>query len=927
MPFFTRTVRGLLALLALGSLADASAQPYGLETRSNMPAYFGTLPTTDPGGCQNNTAGQVPCNLSLTGAFSTLTPTTLTPHAGLVPYGLIQPLWSDGASKTRWVGLPFTEGAGTNPTVTFAPTGEWIFPTGTVFVKHFELVVNEQTGAKRRIETRIMVREPGGHVWGRSYRWDPALNGTDAIAVNSFGVFDNITITEADGVTTRQQRWDYPTASQCQQCHTQASGGVLGVKTRQQNSTYLYESTGIVDNQIRTWNHLGMFDQNVTDQTIAGLYRVYNIADNTRSLEDRVRSYVDANCSHCHRPSGGGPVWNGLFDTPILDQNIAGYPNAVNQRFNVPNSRMHVRDNQPSNLGGMPPLSKNVVDTAWINTLVAWINYPFDVASATSYGNNTKMRVAFTGLVNAASATLASNYAIDGGVTVQSAQLELDQKTVTLTTTPMSPNATYNVTVNRVKEFSTPFNPVWPNTSRAYMNAVPSTVLQFVQTAYSVSEGAGQVLVGVSRSGTSGAVSVGYRTADGAAMEGSDFTFTQGTLSWANGEGGTKFITIPITNDASAEPNEAFQVYLELPTGGAVIGANLTTTVTIVDNDGPPPVVSDLSGDGKSDLVLQNSDGRIVAWLMNGTTTTATANLIGAGAGWSVIRVADLDGDRKNDIFFQHTDGRIYVYQMNGLTVVGGKELFPAGLGWTISHTADLNDDGKADLILRHTDGRAHIWLMDGTAIIGSATLLPAGSGWNVVGVGDVNGDGRDDLIFMHDDGRGYIYVMNGTTITAGVGFLSVGSGWTVSHVADVNGDGKADLLFRHTDGRAHLFLMDGTTLGAGLSVLGAGTGWSISHMGDLNGDGRADIVFKHTDGRAHVRLMNGTAVVGAGDILPAATGWSVTQLYDFNGDGKKDLVFRNVNGSITVRLQDGLTILGSANLLGPGGWSVVPAQ
>jgi hypothetical protein len=339
----------------------------------------------------------------------------------------------------------------------------------------------------------------------------------------------------------------------------------------------------------------------------------------------------------------------------------------------------------------------------------------------------------------------------------------------------------------------------------------------------------------------------------------------------------------------------------------------------------PAPNSTDFGADGKSDLVYQNTDGRIAASTMDGATALATANLIGAGAGWQVTHVADLDGDRKADIFFKHTDGRIYVYRMDGLTVIAGKELFGAGLGWSISHTADLNGDGKADLILRHADGRAHIWLMDGTAIIGSATLLPASSGWTVVGTGDLNGDGKADLVFTHTDGRGYIYLMNGTVITGSAGFLSQGSGWVVSHVADFDGDGKADLLFRHVDGSAYLFLMNGTTFGPGVSVLGGGTGWTVTHVGDLNGDGKADLVFRHTDGRAHARLMNGTATLNAGDVLPAASGWRVTQLLDFNGDGKKDLVFHHDNGSITVRLMNGLTTIGSANLIGPGGWSVAP--
>jgi hypothetical protein len=341
---------------------------------------------------------------------------------------------------------------------------------------------------------------------------------------------------------------------------------------------------------------------------------------------------------------------------------------------------------------------------------------------------------------------------------------------------------------------------------------------------------------------------------------------------------------------------------------------------------GPVAVASDLDASSASDLVFQNSDGRVAAWLMNGTAMTASANLIGAGSGWSVTHVADLDGDAKADILFRHNDGRVYAYRMNGLAVAGGKELLGAGLGWSVSHVADFDGDGKADLLLRHADGRAHIWLMDGMAIVGGAQLLPAASGWNVVATGDINGDGKADIVFMHDDGRGYLYLMNGATVSAGAGFLSVASGWTVSHVADVDGDGKADLLFRHADGRAHLFLMNGTTFGAGASVLGPGTGWSVTHAGDLNGDGKDDLVFRHTDGRTHVRLMNGTAILSGGDVLAAGSGWRVTQLYDVNGDAKRDLVLRHDDGSIAVRIMNGLATTASATLVGPGNWAVVPA-
>jgi hypothetical protein len=49
--------------------------------------------------------------------------------------------------------------------------------------------------------------------------------------------------------------------------------------------------------------------------------------------------------------------------------------------------------------------------------------------------------------------------------------------------------------------------------------------------------------------------------------------------------------------------------------------------------------VSDLNGDGKADIAWQNTDGSTAAWLMNGTTMTSGAGLLGAGSGWGVTAV------------------------------------------------------------------------------------------------------------------------------------------------------------------------------------------------------------------------------------------------------------------------------------------------
>ena len=68
---------------------------------------------------------------------------------------------------------------------------------------------------------------------------------------------------------------------------------------------------------------------------------------------------------------------------------------------------------------------------------------------------------------------------------------------------------------------------------------------------------AGVALVVVERSqGEDGAISVAYSSADVSATAGADYTAVSGTISWANGDGGNKTITVPIFNDATPEAGE-----------------------------------------------------------------------------------------------------------------------------------------------------------------------------------------------------------------------------------------------------------------------------------------------------------------------------------------------------------------------------------
>ena len=119
-----------------------------------------------------------PALLSETGAFQELT--NLIPTDGIMPYDVNSPLWSDGAKKKRWIALP-NDGPSEEAAekVRFKEKENWAFPSGTVFIKHFELPTNLNDPSKiTRLETRFIVVAEDEKIYGLTYRWNEA--GTDA---------------------------------------------------------------------------------------------------------------------------------------------------------------------------------------------------------------------------------------------------------------------------------------------------------------------------------------------------------------------------------------------------------------------------------------------------------------------------------------------------------------------------------------------------------------------------------------------------------------------------------------------------------------------------------------------------------------------------------------------------------------------------
>ena len=326
----------------------------------------------------NGFTAEPPALLSQTGAFKNLN--TLTPEDGIIPYTVNAKLWSDGAIKKRWIAIP---NDGTHNTaaekISFNERSEWAFPEGTVIIKHFELPIDKRNPSlTKKLETRFIILKKGGGVYGVTYKWNAA--GTDATLLTS-GDLANYDVIQEDG-SSRTQSWEFPSREQCLTCHNNNAGDVLGIKTHQLNGELSYPLSGKTANQLASWGHIGLFDNNFDENKINTYPKSVDINDESASLELRVRSYIDANCSFCHRPNGVNANFDTRFNTSLAGTNLIngelqgsyGVPGAaVIKPRDVAKSIFHTRDNSVGE-DRMPPIAKNLVDEDYIQVLTDWIN-------------------------------------------------------------------------------------------------------------------------------------------------------------------------------------------------------------------------------------------------------------------------------------------------------------------------------------------------------------------------------------------------------------------------------------------------------------------------------------------------------------------------------------------------------------------------
>ncbi len=342
---------GLLAGLTL-ALATSAVSP----SRSAPPA----IPS-------EKTRHRAPETLAETGLYSDFASKTVAD--GVLSFVPQYPLWSDGATKRRWIRVP--EGAA----IDASDPDAFRFPVGTKLWKEFSF--------GRRVETRFMELGADGKWIYATYRWSE--DEREARLVSDRGVKGAVEI--RPGI-----RHDLPGVADCRACHTGRPVEVLGFTALQLSPDRdplapHAETPGPDDVDLKKLVERGVLE-NLPPLLLERAPRIQASSPRERAA----LGYLQSNCGICH--NGVGPLSSlGMqLDAPVggaLDALAPAFDSAVGvaSRYQPSASSKCVRVDPGApatsalaiRMGSrdpfvqMPPLGTHLVDERALALVEEWI--------------------------------------------------------------------------------------------------------------------------------------------------------------------------------------------------------------------------------------------------------------------------------------------------------------------------------------------------------------------------------------------------------------------------------------------------------------------------------------------------------------------------------------------------------------------------
>lgn len=289
---------------------------------------------------------------------------------GVVPYDLINPLFSDHAAKYRAMFVPEGE------TIGYEDADVFNFPVGSVLIKTFAFAPDMRTPEvdERYIETRLLIRKADG--WEAfPYIWNEEQTEARYAPVGGKQTIETIS-PDGDELAIR---YAVPNRNQCKTCH-QAGDDIVPIGPKARN---LNHSGPLGVNQISDWSARGILAGAPPADVAPAVPAAF---DANGALEARARAWLEINCAHCHKADGGAsnsglfldwhetePTGWGVHKRPVAAGRGAGdslfviEPGAPDQSILL--GRME--SIEPGVL--MPELGRSVVDHQSVALIREWI--------------------------------------------------------------------------------------------------------------------------------------------------------------------------------------------------------------------------------------------------------------------------------------------------------------------------------------------------------------------------------------------------------------------------------------------------------------------------------------------------------------------------------------------------------------------------
>ncbi|MEZ4450813.1 MAG: SO2930 family diheme c-type cytochrome [Nannocystaceae bacterium] len=258
-------------------------------------AAAATCTTTDPcaGPTRCPATGELPFPVLSDYDFFQGSMVEEVPKDGVIPYTVVAPLWSDQAGKGRFIVLP--EGG----KIDFEAREGWGYPEGSIIIKsfYFDHDRRDPSAGSDTVETRLLIRK-GGEWEPVTYLWNEEQTEATLLKVGKRVEFSFI---DEDGAS-KDEEYIVPNLDQCRSCHERSDEmHSLGTVTPQLN--FEVEKDGKMVNQLEWLAEQGLFSGALPAVDTLDRFAAPFDAD-AFELDDRARSYLHANCAHCHRDGG-----------------------------------------------------------------------------------------------------------------------------------------------------------------------------------------------------------------------------------------------------------------------------------------------------------------------------------------------------------------------------------------------------------------------------------------------------------------------------------------------------------------------------------------------------------------------------------------------------------------------------------------------